>query len=135
MIFFPSEIDRLLLFIKKQFERSRAIKIETLTESKSLNQNRYAWLIFTHIAFETGSDKNYIYHLFLKRFPTFQEGKNLAGEIELVPISMSGFTKEQMSVFIDSVATEARSEGYDIPDPEDKKAREMYDFYKSKGLL
>jgi hypothetical protein len=135
MIFKPSDIDRLNLYISSQFSKGKTLKVEPVTESKTLPQLRYIWLVFTHLAFETGSDKEYMYFLFLKRFPVYHEGKNLNGEIELVPVSMSKFTKDELSAFIDKVVTELRAQGFEVIDPEDKRAVELYNFYHSKGLI
>ena len=135
MTFHPAEIERLTVYVQKLFERGKSVKVEPIIGVKTLNQLRYIWLIFTHAAFETGSDKNYLYHLFLKRFPTLHEGKNLTGEIEMVPVTMSAFSKAEMIVFIDSVATELRSNGFEVIDPEDKRVSELYDFYKERGLI
>lgn len=135
MIFKPSELDRAILFLKGLFDKRKHVKIEYIPQTKSIEQNRYIWLVFTIIAEETGSDKNYMYHLFMKRFPVFMELKNEFGEMELCPITMSLWSKLQMSDFIDKVVTEARTNGFEIPDPEDKKALEMYDYYRQKGVL
>lgn len=135
MIFKPTDRERAIKFIDKLFEKSKFIRIEHVPETKSLNQIRYVWLIFTIIADETGSDKNYIYHLFLNRFPTLQEIKNEFGAMELIPITMSLFSKEQMSNFIENVVIEGRSHGFDLPEPEDLRALEMYNYYRSRGIL
>ena len=135
MTFTPSHIERAVIYLRKLTESGRAVKIEPVVEAKSLNQLRYLWLVFTHAAFESGSDKNYLYHLFLKRFPTLHEGKNLKGETELVPVTMSQFSKEEMTVFIDNVTMTLRSEGFEVLDPEDKRILDLYNFYQSKGLI
>jgi hypothetical protein len=57
------------------------------------------------------------------------------GEIKLVRITLSAFTKEQNTVFIDEVVTDARIEGFDVPDPEDLKALEMMNYYRSIGII
>jgi hypothetical protein len=44
-------------------------------------------------------------------------------------------SKEQTTQFIDEVITHAKGEGYDIPDPETKRAQEMFNYYKEKGIL
>ena len=135
MTFYQKDRERALLYLTKLMDKGKPVKIEPITESKTLSQNAYIWLVFTHVAFETGSDKNYMYHLFLKRFPVFMEGKNLSGDIELVPATLSGFSKEQTSWWIDQIVTTLRSEGFDVPDPEDKRALEMYQYYKEKGMI
>ena len=134
MIFLPSERDRAILYLDKLFERKKHVKIDPITESKTLSQNSYLWLVFTHVAFETGSNKDDMYLYWLNKFPKYKEIP-FQGEVCLVSISLSGFTKEQTSVFIDEVVTDARQEGYDVPDPDEKKTIEMYNYYKNKGLI
>jgi hypothetical protein len=134
MIFKPSERDRAIQFLDKLFERKKWVKIEHITESKTLSQNSYLWLVFTHVAFETGASKDDMYYYWLSKYPKYKE-ITFQGVITLVQISLSSFTKEQTSVFIDEVVTDARIEGFDVPDPEDKKTIEMYNYYKQKGLI
>lgn len=134
MIFKPSEKERALIFLDKLFEKKRSIKIEHITESKTLSQNAYLWLIFTHMAFETGNTKDDIYQYYLEKFPYFKE-IDLNGEINQVRISLSKFNLDQCSKFIENVTVDARQEGFDIPDPEDKKTVEMYNYYKQRGLI
>jgi hypothetical protein len=134
MIFLPSERDRAILYLDKLFERRKHVKIDPITESKTLSQNSYLWLVFTHVAFETGSNKDDMYLYWLNKFPKYKE-ITFQGEVCLVSISLSSFTKEQTSVFIDEVVTDARQEGFQVPDPEDKKALEMFQYYKNLGLI
>lgn len=134
MIFKPTDRDRAIIFLDKQFERKKFVKIEPVTESKTLSQVGYIWLCFTHIAFETGASKNDIYFYYLEKFPKFKE-VIFNGETTLVRVSLSAFTKEQCSVFIDEFTTDARMEGFDVPDPEDQKTIEMMNFYKQRGLI
>jgi hypothetical protein len=134
MIFNYSEIDRATLYLKKLFERGRKAKIEAVTQSKTLSQNSYSWLVFTHIGNETGNTKEDIYQFCLKSFPTTKE-IDLNGIVELIPVTLSGMTKEQTSHFIDQFTIFFGSEGYSIPDPEDIKTLEMYNYYKEKGML
>jgi len=134
MIFKPSEKERALLFLDNLFKKNRHVKIEHISESKTLSQNAYLWLVFTHIGFETGNTKDDIYHYYLDKFPYFKE-IDINGEINQVKISLSQFTLDQCKTFIDSVTIDARQEGFDVPDPEDKKTLEMYNYYKQKGLM
>lgn len=134
MIFYPGQRDRAILHLDAYFAKGKTVNIENVPEAKTLQQNRYIWLVFTHVGFETGQGKDDVYLYYLDLFPRFKEVNHL-GEVVLVRISMSHFSKEQLSGFIDEVVTNARQEGFDIPDPEDKKALEMYNFYRQKGLL
>ena len=110
------------------------MKIEPIPERKTLNQNNYIWLVFTIIAFDTGNQAKDIYEYYLERFPTYKEIQ-LFGNSESVRLTLSQFTKEQASVFIDRIVTDARQEGFVIPDLGEKEAIEAYNFYKQKGLI
>lgn len=134
MIFKPHEEKRAHLFLIKIFEKKRSVKIDHITESKTLSQNAYCWLVFTHIGQETGNTKDDIYRYYLDKFPYFKE-IDINGEISQIQISLSKFNKDQCSSFIDNFVIDARQEGFDVPDPETKKAVEMYNYYKQKGLI
>jgi hypothetical protein len=134
MIFKPSERERAIIFMDKQFEAKKPVKIERVTETKSLSQNSYLWLVFTHIGFEMGSSKDEVYEIYLQLFPKFKEVE-MFNKIHTIAKTLSGFNKEQTTKFIDEVTTHARMEGYDIPDPEDKKALDLYNFYKERGII
>lgn len=134
MIFKPHEIERLNLYVLSVFKRNKSVNIEIITEKKTLSQNAYLWLIFTHVAQETGSTKKEMYLYWLNKFPKFKD-INFKSEIIPVLITLSEFTKEQTKQFIDEVCTDARQEGFDIPDPENIKTLIMYNEYKMKGII
>jgi len=134
MIFHSHEIDRLNIYISKQFEKGKTLKVEPVTVSRSLSQNAYTWLVFTHIGSETGNTKDDIYQFCLAKFPVHKE-IDVNGETCLIPVTLSGMNKEQNSHFIDQFVTFFRSEGYEVPEPEDKKTIDLYNFYKEKGML
>ena len=134
MIFKSHEIQRATTYLTKVFERKRDVTIEIVTHSKTLSQVRYLWLVFTHIANETGNDKDDIYRLCLIKFPLFKEVE-LNGEKTMIPLSISGMSKEQSIWFIDQVTTFFRQEGYEVPDPEDLRCSEMYNYYQNKGMI
>jgi hypothetical protein len=134
MIFKPFEIDRATTYLTKIFERNRNAKIEPVKHSKTISQVRYLWLIFTHIGFETGNLKEDIYQYCLQKFP-FHKEIEINGEEDIIPVTLSGFSKEQSVQFIDQVTTFFRQEGYEVPDPEDLRCKEMFEFYHDKGLL
>ena len=134
MIFHPKELERATKFITNLFERGKSVKIEPVTRTKTLSQVAYSWLVFTHVAQETGNTKDDVYQFCLSKFPAHKT-IDLNGVISIIPVTLSGMDKEQTSNFIDQFTTYFRSEGFDIPDPEDKKAVEMFQFYKERGLI
>lgn len=134
MTFKPGEIQRATIYLSKLFERGKSVRIEQVVHSKTISQVRYLWLVFTHIAHETGNSKEDIYQLCLHKFPLHKEIE-LNGETTVIPVTLSGMSKEQGVTFIDQVTTFFRSEGFFVPDPEDLECKEMLDYYTNKGLL
>lgn len=134
MTFHCNERDRATVYLTNLFNRGKTVKIEPITVSRTLNQNAYAWLVFTHVGTETGNTKDDIYQFCLAKFPV-HKSIEINGIISLIPVTLSGMDKEQNSHFIDEIVTFFRSEGCDIPDPETKKALEMFNWYKERGLL
>ena len=134
MTFHSRELDRATTYLKKLFERGKSVRIEPITVSRSLSQNAYCWLVFTHVAQETGNTKDDIYQFCLSKFP-FHKTIEINGVVQIIPVTLSGMDKEQNSQFIDQFVTYFRSEGIDIPDPEDKKALDMVNYYRERGQL
>lgn len=134
MIFKPSHQPEAVEYLCGLFEKQKTVKIDPVTESKTLSQVRYCWLCFTHIAYETGNTKEDIYAYFLNKFPTIKE-ISINGNLTSVMISLSQFTENQCSYFIDRFVIDARQEGFDLPDPEDRKAVQMYNYYKNLGTI
>jgi len=134
MIYKPSQREQAIIFIDKMFAKKKWIKIEHIPESKTMNQLRYIWLVFTIVADDTGNEPQDIYEYYLDRFPIYKE-ITILDEEKKIRISLSQFSIEQASYFIDKVVIDARQEGHVIPDPQDKAALEAYNYYKSKGLI
>jgi hypothetical protein len=134
MIYKPSQSEQAHIFLDKCFERKRWVKIEYIPETRSINQLRYIWLVFTIIANDTGNNSQDIYDYYLEKFPTYKD-VILHGEEVRIKISMSGMSKEQMSRFIDQVVIDGRQEGFIIPDPSENEALEAYNYYRQKGLI
>ena len=134
MIFKPSERDQAIAYLDGIFKAKRFAKIERVTESKSLSQNNYCWLCFTHIAFCTGNDKDDIYHFCLDKFALRHEVK-INGTSENIIVSLSKMDKDQCRIFIDKFIIFFAQEGIALPNPEDKKVVEMYNWYKERGMI
>ena len=134
MTFFHYEMDRATTYLKKLFERGKSVRIEPIAQARSISQNAYSWLVFTHVAQETGNTKEDIYQFCLTKFP-FHKTIEINGVIQIIPVTLSGMDKEQNSQFIEQFVTYFRSEGIEIPDPEDKKALDMMNYYREKGMI
>lgn len=135
MIFSPTNKQKAIDFLLSEFENNRYVKIERVTESKTLSQNAYLWLVFTHVGFQIGYTKDEMYCEYLRIFPKYKEVTNKKNEIKIIPISLSIFSKEQTKMFIEEVTRHARMEGFDVPDPADKRAVELYNYYKKEGYI
>jgi hypothetical protein len=72
MTFYPKEKDRAITYLNKLFERGKTVKIEPITQTATLSQNSYIWLVFTHVGQETGNTKEDIYQFCLKKFTIFK---------------------------------------------------------------
>ena len=105
-------------------------------EKKTLSRNNYIWLVLTHVAEEIGDDKHSLYKFILSKFPTYKEVEFM-GEKRLVEITLSDpeFTKEKTIVLINHMVIFFLQHGYPVPDPEDQKALDMFDYYQNKGLI
>lgn len=134
MIFKPSDKDRLILFVEKLFERGKSVKVEPIAKTATLSQNSYCWLCFTHVADQTGNSKEDIYQLCLDLFKPIKEIE-LNGELHHIPVTLSGMNKDQKSNFINNFVIYLRDEGFFIPDHEDQKCKEMYQYYRDRGLI
>lgn len=129
------ERDQFIEYIKsKPLNKTYKASFIAPREVKTLSQNAYIFLICTHIGQEVGCNKMDMYFHYLKKFPTYKE-ITINGEIELVPISLSSFSKEQASEFIDSIVTDAVMEGYEVPEIGSQEAVNMYNYYKDKNLI
>lgn len=133
-IFKPSTRKESIQYLDELYKKKHWVKIERIPEKKSVNQNNYIWLVFTVIAYDTGNEPKDIYEYYLDKFPVYKTIYKNKAEI-IIRISMSRFNKDQMRKFIDKVIIDARQEGYNIPNPEDKKALDMYNYYRKKGLI
>lgn len=134
MIYKPSTNKEAHIFLDKCFERKKWVKIDYIPEAKTMNQVRYIWLVFTIIADDTGNEPQDIYEYYLDKFPVYKE-ITILGEEKKIRISLSQFSVEQASYFIDKVTIDGRQEGHVLPDPKDKAALEAYNYYRQKGMI
>ena len=117
------------------------IKVDQHREKRSLNSNNYAWKLMTEIGNKTRQSKEDVYLLMLKRYGQSEMVSVLAsvpfgkyikyfvevGESELkgklfkhyrVYQGSSEFSKEEMSIFLDGVVSEAKDLGIPTETPE-----------------
>ena len=134
MTFTPTKYNECKKYVLELMAKNKVIEVKPTREKKTLSQNNYIWLVFTHIGYETGNTKDDMYKYFLDKFPFFKT-IYVGGTEANIQLTLSAFSKEQTSFFIESLTADARIEGFDVPDPEDKKAADMYNYYRELGYL
>ena len=129
-------------FIKKILEKditsAHRAELTKIQRKRSLDSNAWMWVIFTHVQEETGNEKYDLYLWMLDRYPTFREVTYRKGDkiiTKMVAISSSHFNQQEMCKFISNLSRFFRVEGIEIPEPNSKRALEMFDYYYSKGLI
>lgn len=105
----------------------RAVVELTEKAPKTLPQNNYAHLIMGVLAMETGNTLEFVKREYFKKLCNYElfvtkEVDPYLGVVEKVKsFKDPSITKEKMSEAIDRFRNWAASEGYYIPDPEDKE--------------
>ena len=112
-------------------EKRLVVKIDKYREKRSRNANNYAWALITEIANKTGSGKDQVYLMMLKRYgqsemisvlehipiESYVKYSEEAGQSKLngktfkhyrVYKGSSEFDTKEMSIFIDGVISEAK---------------------------
>lgn len=115
-------------------EKGYFVTLKRRSVAKTMSQNRYIWLVFTYIGQEIGYHSKEVYGIYLAKFPTYKT-VYINGEERYSQITMSQFSKEQMTVFIDNVIIDASEYVPNIPDPNSLEALNMYNHYREKGLI
>lgn len=132
MIYKPSQRIQAINFIDKHFDNKSNIEIKAYRKKKSISQNAFIWLLCAHIGHETGNSKEDIYrHLIDEYAPLktiYLDGKEI-----YVKLTLSDFDKNQAMEFINQIITNFSE--YDLPNPDDIKCSQMYEYYKEKGIL
>lgn len=134
MVFSYKEKQKAIQEVENLAEKKRNFKVEAIKRSKTISQNAYIWLVFTHIGYETGNSKDDMYQYYLDKFPIWKT-IYIGGNETMVKVTISGMDRVKLSKFIDQVVIDGRQEGYDIPDPKDLKCKRMMDYYRNKGLI
>lgn len=131
MLFKQSQSEQAITFLKEQIKIT-PVEIKPYKHKKTLSQNNYIWLICTHVGYETGNTKETIYHFCIDKFAPINT--RYIDNVEYPEkLTLSQFDKEQAIIFINNILAEFQE--YDLPNPEDIKCVQMYEYYKEKGLL
>lgn len=129
-----TELDRDMVI--SQIKRLDLKKIYTveITErriKRTISQNGLYWMWLTCISHETGNDKNDLHEYFKQRF-VLPESKTIFGN-SIEYRSTTGLNTIQFKYLLDNVQIFASTElAITLPDPEDKRWEEFFDYYKDK---
>jgi len=133
------EINKFIKFIlSKEIKVAYRAEFTKIQRKRSLDSNAWMWVIFTHVEQETGNEKYDLYLWMLDRYPTFREVTYRKGDkiiTKMVAISSSFFNQQEMCKFISNSSRFFRTEGFEIPKPNSKKALEMFEYYQNRGVL
>ena len=129
-----TELDREMVI--SQIKRLDLKKVYTvdITErriKRTISQNGLYWLWLTCISHETGNDKDDLHDYFKKKYLEPEDSK-LFGETFL-RWSTRDLTSNMFKFYLDKIHGFASTElAITLPDPEDKRWEEFYDYYKDK---
>jgi hypothetical protein len=129
-----TELDRDMVISQiKRLELKKVYTVE-ITErriKRTISQNGLYWLWLTCISHETGNDKDDLHEYFKEKYIT-PVTKYVFNEPVYI-MSTADLNTVQFKYLLDSVQYFASTELQIIlPDPEDKRWEEFYDYYKDK---
>jgi len=129
-----TELDREMVIsqIKRLDLKDRyTVDITKRVIRRTISQNSLMWLWLTCIEFETGNDKDDLHDYFKKKYLEPEDSK-LFGETFL-RWSTRDLTTNMFKYYLDKIQAFASTElSITLPDPEDKRWEEFYDYYKDK---
>jgi hypothetical protein len=129
-----TELDREMVIshIKRlDIKKVYTVEITERRIKRTISQNGLYWLWLTCISHETGNDKDDLHEYFKLKFIA-PEHITLFGEVQ-ERRSTTGFNTVQFKYLLDCVQVFASTElAITLPDPEDKRWEEFYDYYKDK---
>ena len=129
-----TELDRDMVIAQiKRLDLKKVYTVD-ITErriKRTISQNALYWLWLTAICFETGNDKTYLHEYFKEKYLT-PEIIDVFGE-KLEVKSTTGLNTVQFKYLLDHIQQFASTElAITLPDPNDRRWEEFYDFYKDK---
>ena len=117
------------------FNLDKRVKIEILTQKRSLSQNAGIWLWFTYMEEQTGTFKQAWHDYFLDMFPIFQE-VTILNEIKLIKIGTSKASKPQISKWMNEIDIYCSTEiGITLPKLKSPEAMRLYQFYSERDMI
>jgi hypothetical protein len=129
-----TETDRemTIAFIRRlDLKKIYSIEITERRIRRTISQNGLYWLWLQCIAHETGNDKDDLHEYFKQKY-LVRERKYIINQLVEV-ISTKGLSTVQFKELLDNVQMFASTElAITLPDPEDKRWEEFFDYYKDK---
>lgn len=106
-IYSQSDKDKIKSYIERLPLREKGYKIliESITQARSNNQNRYMWYVFNLIALETGNSKDDIHDFYVQKFLKIE--KEILGE-KVMFFGTSKLDTKQFEEFMTSVREHAQ---------------------------
>lgn len=129
-----TELDRDMVISQiKRLDLKKVYTVE-ITErriKRTISQNGLYWLWLTCISHETGNDKD-VLHEYFKMNYIIPEHITVFGIVQEIR-STTNLNTIQFKYLLDSIQIFASTElAITLPDPEDKRWEEFYDYYKDK---
>jgi hypothetical protein len=129
-----TELDRDMVLAQiKRLDLKKVYTVE-ITErriKRTISQNGLYWLWLTCISHETGNDKDDLHEFFKWKY--LNPEKLYIFNDCLIKYSTASLNTLQFKELLDKVQVFASSElAITLPDPEDKRWEEFYDYYKDK---
>jgi hypothetical protein len=133
-----NEINDLLVHVRSvTFPGRYRLSFTKIKERRSLSQNNTLWMWETHISNELGWSKEEVHEYNIEHFAQRKEVKLPNGIVAMIPMRTSDkeMDSARMSFYMNQIQIFWNQQGVTLPDPEDYKAKEMFDFYEEKGML
>jgi hypothetical protein len=127
----PDDLYKFQAKVKHLLETKPVVELTVPQIKRSINQNALLWLWMQFVADfrrELGEDrpKEFWYCQFMQLIPIYYDGTD-------VRKTSSYYTVAEMKYFLDNIFMFCQTEwGLDLPDPEDKKARDWFEYHGYK---
>ena len=130
-----TELDRDMVISQiKRLELKKIYTVE-ITErriKRTISQNGLYWLWLQCISHETGNDKDDLHEFFKQKYLA-DETTLVLGKYVVTRKSTTNLNTVQFKYLLDSVQIFASTElAITLPDPEDKRWEDFFDYYKDK---
>jgi hypothetical protein len=137
MIYTPESYPQAREYLERLIMGEKKFELKQIREKRTLNQNNGFWLWMTYLEEQTGHTKQELHDIFLDMFPTHVEVKDFAGtRMVAITTSHPEMNTARMSTLMNHIDTYCSSElEITLPDLSEEKTRQMYEYYRERGLL